>query len=371
MINKKSGLLKWAGGKERELPIIKQHFPDNIQNYYEPFVGGGSVFLNTDAEQYYINDLYDELYYFYKFCIADNNVFKEYMHNIDNLWRDTSDFYAYNDNLFADYIEKRHIGADAAQFGEAIATLFYRNVIIKKYGFLNLIGIDFQLIVAKVIESKAKRIIKLESNKGMLSDEDLKNNFMAALKGSIYTYMRAIYNSYRLNPPADKELYAAVFYFIRNYCYASMFRFNKLSEFNVPYGGISYNDNNLTNKIDYIYCDKNKNKYRLSNITNLDFESFLKNQQYTENDFIFLDPPYDTEFSDYAENVFNKDDQVRLAETMLGTKVKWMMVTKYTPFIESLYDKEGINIERFAKKYQVSFQNRNDQDVFHLIIKNY
>ena len=37
--------VRWAGGKSRLLPRILPHVPENIQDYYEPFLGGGAVFL--------------------------------------------------------------------------------------------------------------------------------------------------------------------------------------------------------------------------------------------------------------------------------------------------------------------------------------
>ncbi|MBS3927827.1 MAG: DNA adenine methylase [Sphingomonadales bacterium] len=37
--------IRWAGGKSRLLPRILPHLPTAIQNYYEPFLGGGAVFL--------------------------------------------------------------------------------------------------------------------------------------------------------------------------------------------------------------------------------------------------------------------------------------------------------------------------------------
>lgn len=37
--------VRWAGGKSRLLPRILPHVPASIGNYYEPFLGGGAVFL--------------------------------------------------------------------------------------------------------------------------------------------------------------------------------------------------------------------------------------------------------------------------------------------------------------------------------------
>lgn len=35
-------IIKWAGGKEKELPYIEKNLPSKIHRYIEPFVGGRS-----------------------------------------------------------------------------------------------------------------------------------------------------------------------------------------------------------------------------------------------------------------------------------------------------------------------------------------
>ena len=62
-------LLKWAGGKERELKFILPKIPSFIDNYYEPFFGGGAVYFNLDTvnNRCYVNDASDELMNFYQF----------------------------------------------------------------------------------------------------------------------------------------------------------------------------------------------------------------------------------------------------------------------------------------------------------------
>ena len=375
MSTRKPGLLKWPGGKERELAVLKDYFPQDVHNYYEPFVGGGSVYFNTDAKHYYINDLYDELYNFYNLCLSDSEAFKDRLKSINELWKDVSTFFGEKSTVFDDFYAKRHDEyVDMEAFSKEIATSFINQHLVVKHTYFMSVPVEFEKIIEGTFYKKVKRITKHEANKGHLNEEDLGKNFKSALKAAVYTYIRTVYNFFRLNPPKDegsKALHTACFYFIRNYCYSSMFRFNKAGEFNVPYGGLSYNENYLDKKIDYIYKPENVNRYTLSEVTNLDFEAFIKKQDFNENDFIFLDPPYDTEFSEYAQNVFDQSDQERLADTLLNTKAKWLLVTKYTEFIESLYDKPGINIERFAKKYLVSFKNRNDQDAHHLVIRNY
>lgn len=63
--------LKWAGGKRQLLSEIKKHIPDNINTYYEPFVGAGAVFLDLQPQTAVINDINSELINCYK-VIRDN-----------------------------------------------------------------------------------------------------------------------------------------------------------------------------------------------------------------------------------------------------------------------------------------------------------
>ena len=48
--------LFYMGDKFKLLDQLKNKFPKNINNFIEPFTGGGSVFLNIKANNYYLND---------------------------------------------------------------------------------------------------------------------------------------------------------------------------------------------------------------------------------------------------------------------------------------------------------------------------
>lgn len=74
-------LLKYPGGKERELKYILSNLP-KFNNYFEPFVGGGSVFLNINASQYYINDKSEDLINLYH-CVKNGD--KDFFHVVSSI----------------------------------------------------------------------------------------------------------------------------------------------------------------------------------------------------------------------------------------------------------------------------------------------
>ncbi|RXJ73450.1 DNA adenine methylase [Veronia nyctiphanis] len=59
-MKKQRAFLKWAGGKYSLVEDIRKHLPD-AKKLIEPFVGAGSVFLNTDFEQYRLADINPDL----------------------------------------------------------------------------------------------------------------------------------------------------------------------------------------------------------------------------------------------------------------------------------------------------------------------
>lgn len=56
-------ILRWAGGKTKLLPQIKQLMPEEYNDYYEPFFGGGALFFDLELKdkKAIINDLNKDL----------------------------------------------------------------------------------------------------------------------------------------------------------------------------------------------------------------------------------------------------------------------------------------------------------------------
>ncbi|WP_108945194.1 Dam family site-specific DNA-(adenine-N6)-methyltransferase [Shewanella halifaxensis] len=65
MIKKQRAFLKWAGGKFKLIEALSAHLPQG-DRLVEPFVGAGSVFLNTNYKHYLLCDINQDLINLYK-----------------------------------------------------------------------------------------------------------------------------------------------------------------------------------------------------------------------------------------------------------------------------------------------------------------
>jgi site-specific DNA-adenine methylase len=85
-----------------------------------------------------------------------------------------------------------------------------------------------------------------------------------------------------------------------------MFRFNAPGNFNISYGKIAYNTKDFRKKVQNIFSNKTQRLLKNTTIENIDFEKLFNKYKFTDKDFIFLNPPHNTDFSDYEKNPFTK-----------------------------------------------------------------
>lgn len=108
MPKKQRAFLKWAGGKYSLIGDISRFLPEG-RVLVEPFVGAGTVFLNTNFERYILADINPDLISLYRllqsepdhfisvartlFCEANNqreryfDLRDEFNHTVDPIWR--------------------------------------------------------------------------------------------------------------------------------------------------------------------------------------------------------------------------------------------------------------------------------------------
>lgn len=204
--------LKWAGGKSKLVDKIKKNLPlKNKKRLIEPFVGGGSVFLNMDFDEYLLVDMNKDLI-----------------------------------NLF--------------------------------------------------------NILKTNSSEFISQAEPyFQGNFNTAEK---YYELRKAFNA--SNDPFYRSI---IFLYMNRHGYNGLCRYNKSGGYNVPFG--QYKKPYFPKTELEIFAEKAQKAEFMQGDYSIAFDKAK------EGDVIYCDPPYlpinvTSNFTAYAGNAFNKDDQIQL-----------------------------------------------------------
>ena len=158
--------------------------------------------------------------------------------------------------------------------------------------------------------------------------------------------------------------------YLNKACFNGLYRVNSKNEFNVPFGKKTkvntYDIGNLITVSNYLTMNDIK-------ILNVDFEDSVKDAQ--KGDFIYFDPPYDSEtsiFNSYTEDGFGKEEQRRLAKVYkeLSNKGCYVMLSNNnTTLIKELY--KDFNIHIIEAKRSINSNGKKRGKVEEVIITNY
>ena len=242
--------------------------------------------------------------------------------------------------------------------------------------FVNYFPTSFDRFVEPFIGG-ASVFLHLQNKKNAISDTHYEVFcFYSAIKNG---KSREIYD-FMLNHPNDEKTYywvrnsmstenpldvAKRFFYLRKTCYRGMLRYNKSGNFNIPFG--RYKKINFLDLLDCRYEKLLKN----TTIYNASFESMLTKYN-DENNFFFLDPPYDCIFNNYNGNVFDKKNHQLLFEKFYKTKNKCLMIVNKTDFLVNLY--KNYIFDEYAQQYSFKLHSGRVKSVLpnkHLIICNY
>ena len=280
-------LVKYRGGKSKEIPHLEKHIPHFNGRYIEPFFGGGAMFFYLEPKNAIINDINAKLMAFYKGVKLDFETLQKELSEIENIYR-----------------------------------------------------------------TNRKKFEELKAKTPTERVED-KNE-------ALYYQIRDMFNDL-----ADKKYSDALLYFfINKTAYSGMIRYNSKGEFNVPYGRYANLNTSLATKA-------HSQLLSHTEIYNLDYKDIFEMAE--EDDFMFLDPPYDCVFSDYGntehKDGFNEKNHTELANAYKQLKCKALMVIGRTPLTEKLYG--DLIVDEYGKSYAVNIRNRFKSAASHILISNY
>lgn len=279
-------VLKYRGGKSREIPKFLQYIPEDYNRYIEPFLGGGALYFYLEPDNAIINDVNERLMSFYR-QLRDN--YREMRIQLDEL--------------------QRLYEANQAEFKKLKA------------------------------ETPEKRVPN--------ANEEL------------YYKMRGLFNH-----PDDSYLDGVVYYFINKTAYSGMIRYNSNGEYNVPFGRYP----NLNTQL---VTNQHSALLQGAELYSVDYARIF--EMAGNDDFIFLDPPYDCVFNDYGNidmmNGFDETEHRRLAQDFRNLPCRALMVIGKTPLTMELY--ENFVYDEYYKNYAVNIKNRFNNDKMHIVVKNY
>lgn len=280
-------LVKYRGGKSKEIPHLEKHIPEFSGRYIEPFFGGGAMFFYLEPKRAIINDINSKLMSFYKGVKSDFEILQKELSEIEKIYR---------------------------------------------------------------INRKKFEELKSKTPDLRVNDEN----------ETLYYQIRDMFNDLIDKKYSDALLY----FFINKTAYSGMIRYNSKGEFNVPYGRYANLNTSLVTKA-------HSRLLANTEIYNCDYKEIFEMAE--EDDFMFLDPPYDCIFSDYGnaehKDGFNEKNHTELANAYKQLKCKALMVIGRTPLTEKLYS--DMIVDEYGKTYAVNIRNRFKSEASHILISNY
>jgi DNA adenine methylase len=150
----------------------------------------------------------------------------------------------------------------------------------------------------------------------------------------LYYRHRRRFNDLVRAKQTDTSEAAQLFYYLNRTGYNGLCRFNRRGEFNVPFG--------RHERINYardfsVYVAA----MRAWELNSGDFESL----KLEPGDFVYADPPYDVEFTQYSKESFGWQEQVRLAEWLARHAGPVVLSNQATDRITKLYRDLGFGLE--------------------------
>jgi DNA adenine methylase len=172
---------------------------------------------------------------------------------------------------------------------------------------------------------------------GLRLDIEMRND------GELYYRYRDRFNKLIGNGGVESEEAAQLFYYLNHTGYNGLCRFNRKGEFNVPFG--------RHETINYA-PDLSAYAEAMSgwHFTTGDFESL----SLEADDFIYADPPYDVEFTQYSKEAFGWEEQVRLAEWLARHKGPVVLSNQATERVMKLYRKLGFRLKKMEAPRMIS-----------------
>lgn len=342
--------IRWYGSKEEDLEIILPLMPEKIRHYYEPFVGGGACFLAVNAQKYFINDKCKELMNAYKIIGEKNRMMNTYLDVLNRAWKNAE--YMFEEikgdilhlKFFYDickFKDRYELSKAVAEFSRGLS---YSRLFDRRLS-------DKESLTTSITHNLVNTIIEMKKL-NQLKEQMIEGNLKLGFKTGIYDYIVELFN----DANQKESLKYAALIFILGYSEKGLFCTDDCKCFCTPYAGKRYNSVYMEEQIKTIKSNELQEKFTHTVISHNEYLTFLKRQHFTDEDFIFIDPPENVIEDESLYTLFSKKQHKDLAEFLMNNmKVKWMLTVKENDDILELYQHRGIQMipVRRRKHYMI------------------
>lgn len=142
--------------------------------------------------------------------------------------------------------------------------------------------------------------------------------------------------------PTTRES-AGLFYYLNRTGYNGLCRFNKSGQFNVPFG--RYKTINYVSDFSAYKDVLSAWSFTLGDVSDLALEP---------GDFVYADPPYDVEFTQYSQGGFSWEDQERTAVLLAKHRGPVVLVNQATDRIKRLYESLRFSVRQLEAPRRIS-----------------
>lgn len=325
-------LTKWIGSKVKFLDGILPLVPGEFARYYEPFVGGGSLFLGMhDCERFFINDDCSELMELYREAARPTRMFLSHIKDISTAWRNMATVYQSKkeplaalyknfpegkDFYYLDYIE----AANAA-----LRKISYDEVFPQHYMSPDLFEMEKRYNFTQM-KTRSK-------DRGFRTQEQLEEYILTSLKMSLYSYFTELYNSKEELPQGLKR---ALLMFLLYFSTNGQFTYDRQGEFRPVYAGVGHNMKSIDSKLSQFKSKEFLSRMEKTEIHNLDFRDFFRRRHPQAGDFLMVDPPLGDMCKKVGNKIFSEQDLADLLIQLKRSKAMWMLLVKQADIVRPI-----------------------------------
>lgn len=111
--------LFYVGDKYKIISDIKSYFPTDIHRFIEPFVGGGSVFMNVNANEFLLNDIDKDIIGIHKMLCEYADSREMFYRKVDKIVKHYGLSCSYKIDIVPDELKRRYIKTFYARFNKS------------------------------------------------------------------------------------------------------------------------------------------------------------------------------------------------------------------------------------------------------------